>query len=54
MKCPFCNTEMQREGTLGELASKFPLVGGFLPKEAKNVEVYRCPKCGFIAFFARE
>ncbi|ALU12223.1 hypothetical protein EYM_01590 [Ignicoccus islandicus DSM 13165] len=54
MKCPFCGTEMKMEGKLGELASKMPLVGGFIPNEVKNVEVFRCPKCGFIAFFARE
>ncbi len=61
MRCPFCSAEMKRVGTVGELVGKgkvsIPLVGSLsslLPKEIKEVDVWECPSCGFIAFFKKK
>lgn len=55
-RCPFCSAEMERVGTVGELSAgaKVPLVGSvssLLPKELRELEVWVCPNCGFVAFF---
>ena len=55
-KCPFCGYEMKRVGKVGDLSKgyKLPLVGDvskLLPRELRELDVWICENCGFVAFF---